>query len=95
MDAERSLAQMVRIGIVTAVDNQKRMARVKFEDTKTISGWLRVLAARPYANYENDTCGLLPWIPKVNAAVLTLYLPIPDADGFILGELGPLRQIKQ
>ena len=29
-------------------------------------------------------------MPKVNATVLTLYLPILDADGFILGEIGPL-----
>ena len=36
-----------------------------------------------------------PWMPKVNATVLTLYLPILDADGFILGEIGPLGNLKQ
>ena len=36
-----------------------------------------------------------PWMPKVNATVLTLYLPILDADGFILGEIGPLGKLKQ
>lgn len=36
-----------------------------------------------------------PWMPKVNATVLSLYLPILDADGFILGEIGPLGNLKQ
>ena len=36
-----------------------------------------------------------PWMPKVNAVVLTLYLPILDADGFILGEIGQLGKLKQ
>ena len=36
-----------------------------------------------------------PWMPKVNATVLTLYLPILDADGFILGEIGALGKLKQ
>ena len=92
MDAEFPISQLVRIGTVTAVDNKKRMARVKFEDSKTVSGWLYVLAARPY---EKDESSLLPWMPRVNASVLALYLPVLDGDGFILGELGPLNQIKQ
>lgn len=25
------------------------------------------------------------WMPKVNDAVLVLYLPVPDSDGYILG----------
>lgn len=36
-----------------------------------------------------------PWMPKVNAIVLTLYLPILDGDGFILGEIGALGKLKQ
>ncbi len=36
-----------------------------------------------------------PWMPKINATVLTLYLPILDADGFILGEIGELGKLKQ
>ena len=34
---------MVRIGIVTAVDMGERMARVKFPDTETDSGWLHMV----------------------------------------------------
>lgn len=34
---------MVRIGIVTAVDSVKRMARVKFPDMDASTEWLHVL----------------------------------------------------
>lgn len=34
-------------------------------------------------------------MPKVNAVVLTLYLPVLDGDGFILGEIGALGKLKQ
>ena len=34
-------------------------------------------------------------MPRVNATVLTLFLPVFNADGFILGEVGPLGNIKQ
>lgn len=36
-----------------------------------------------------------PWMPRVNAVVLTLYLPVLDGDGFVLGEIGALGKIKQ
>ena len=34
-------------------------------------------------------------MPRVNATVLCLYLPVFNADGFILGEIRPLGDIKQ
>lgn len=34
---------MVRIGVVTAVDSVKRMARVKFPDMDASTEWLHVL----------------------------------------------------
>lgn len=43
MDAEKILSRLVQIGTVTAVDSEKRTARVKFQDTSIISGPLRVL----------------------------------------------------
>ena len=117
MEVEKVLAQLVRIGTVTDVDNAKRKARVKFQDEELPSGWLYVLAARPYIpDYETDPqrtefeaggsggsafenhkhdLVIKPWMPRVNATVLTLYLPVFNADGFILGEIGPLGQIKQ
>lgn len=116
MEKEPIYANLVRIGTVTDVDNGRRMARVKFRDAKLPSGWLYVLASRPYvpdyegaqrtesraggsgdAMFEKHTHDLVikPWMPKINATVLCLYLPIYDGDGFILGEIGELDKIKQ
>lgn len=36
-----------------------------------------------------------PWMPKVNAVVLCLYLPGFNMDGCILGEIGALGELKQ
>ena len=42
-----------------------------------------------FASHKHDLI-IKPWMPKVNAVVLTLYLPVLDGDGFILGEIGEL-----
>lgn len=102
------LENLVRVGIVTAVDTGKRMARVKFQDEDKTSDWLYVLAAQPYipsydglqrTEFESGGSGdaafekhkhdlvILPWMPKNNAVVLCLYLPVFGADGFVLGEI--------
>lgn len=47
-----------------------------------------------FENHKHDLI-IKPWMPKVNAVVLTLYLPVLDGDGFILGEIGALGKIKQ
>ena len=36
-----------------------------------------------------------PWMPRVNAVVLCLYLPVWNGDGYILGEIGALGGLKQ
>lgn len=116
MDVEKILKHLVHIGTVTVTDEDKRVARVKFEDTGQTSGLLYVLANRPYipdydvpqrtefeaggsgdpafASHKHDLI-IKPWMPKVNAVVLTLYLPVLDGDGFILGEIGALVKLKQ
>ena len=48
MEIEKILKNLVRIGTVTVTDTDKRVARVKFEDTGRPSGWLYVLANRSY-----------------------------------------------
>lgn len=48
MDVEKILSSLVRIGIVTAVNNDKYLARVKFDDQDLPSGWLIVLDNRPF-----------------------------------------------
>ena len=47
-DQEKILLNLVREGTVTAVDNNKRLARVKFQDTGITSAWLKVLSNQPY-----------------------------------------------
>ncbi len=105
------MIQTVRIGTVTAVDPAKRTARVKFQDERTNSGWLYVLAARPYLpDYDAEPqqteeggsvdrhrhdLTIKPWMPQINATVLVLCLPVKGGDGFILGEIGATGQIKQ
>lgn len=100
------LERLVRIGTVTSVDNDKRTARVKFQDTSNSSGDLYVLANRPYIpDYEGpqqtesgEPLKIKPWMPKVNAVVLVLYLPVDNmesADGYVLGEIGALGDLKQ
>ena len=47
-----------------------------------------------FASHKHDLI-IKPWMPKVNAVVLTLYLPVLDGDGYILGEIGALGKLKQ
>lgn len=43
MSAETILSGLVRRGIVTAIDQDRRMVRVKFQSEELPSGWLYVL----------------------------------------------------
>lgn len=116
MEIEKILKNLVRIGTVTVTDPDKRVARVKFEDTGRLSGWLYVLANRSYIpdydvpqqtearaggagypQFESHTHDQIikPWMPKVNAVVLCIYLPGFNTDGYILGEIGALGELKQ
>lgn len=47
--------------------------------------------------YEEHAHALVikPWMPRVNAIVLCLYLPVWNGDGYILGEIGTLAELKQ
>lgn len=47
-----------------------------------------------FASHKHDLT-IKPWMPELDATVLCLYLPIYDGDGFILGEIGALGNIKQ
>lgn len=58
---------------VTNVNEAKRMARVKFQSEGMTSGWLHILSSTG--------------IPRTNTTVLCLYLPVFNADGFILGAI--------
>lgn len=45
---ESMLTRMVRIGTVTAVNNDDRKVRVKFRNLEYTSGWLTVIANQPF-----------------------------------------------
>lgn len=39
-----------------------------------------------FASHKHDVI-ITPWLPRVNDAVLTLFLPCHDSDGYILGRI--------
>lgn len=112
-DAERNLASLVRVGIVSSIDETKKQARVLFEDVNMVSGWLPVLqrtneivkveSSGAHSHSGTDSEGgsisvgssgshtheakVTTWMPEVGTHVLCLYLPMFNADGFILGEI--------
>ena len=47
-----------------------------------------------FASHKHDLL-IKPWMPKVNAVVLCIYLPGFNTDGYILGEIGALGGLKQ
>lgn len=77
MSVENILSNLVRIGVVSSVDPENRRARVIFKDKGFVSGWLYVLQH-------------IAWMPAVNDAVVCLYIPVSNGDGFILGSSSAL-----
>ena len=69
------IEHIVRVGTVTAVDQEAGKARVLFQDKGFSSGWLAILR-----HGQDDT-----WLPKVNDTAVVLYLPVWQGDGFIVG----------
>ena len=67
---------MVRLGTVTAVNRDKRVAKVWFDTLSIPSGWLPVLNTGSY-------------LPVLNEKVLVLYFPVFNGDGVILGGVKP------
>ena len=89
---DKVLENLVRVGTVTAINLDERTARVKFQDTGITSGYLKVLSNQPYipdyVGSHKHNLIIKPWMPHVNDTVLVLYLPVFNADGFVLGGLG-------
>lgn len=96
---ENLIKNMVRVGIVTAVDKPKRRARVRFPELDIVSDFLYVLKTPPFIpekdktqrteTAEAHTHNLIinPWLPSVNDKVLCLFIPCEGGDGFILGAI--------
>ncbi|WP_145561211.1 phage baseplate assembly protein V [Yersinia mollaretii] len=79
MDVERILSQLVRVGMVTAVDARAVTARVIFDDQdEVVSHNLSVVVKNtaPNADY---------WMPDINEQVLCLFLPVGIEQGWVLG----------
>lgn len=87
------IKRMVQVGIVTAV--QGTTVRVLFRESGMTSGWLPVLqhngagvtmqkAGDPTHTHK---ASVTTWMPNINDAVLVLYSPIQNSDGYILGRI--------
>ena len=92
MDIETILAGMVRVGTVTDRDTSSGRVRVLFPDSGLTSGWLYCLQSPApvtigTAEEHSHTASSGTWTPAINQTVVCLYLPIPDADGFVLGAI--------
>jgi phage baseplate assembly protein gpV len=85
-DSNAILSGLVRLGTVRTVDAAKRMALVWFDDLGFVSDWLAVLHLFDAAACAGcDKAVAADRMPEIGALVLVLYLPVRDADGFILG----------
>lgn len=78
-----TLAQMVRVGFVSARQPERMRVRVELRDTVTaslVTDWLPVLCPR--------ACGDLAYdLPDVGDQVLCLFLPYGLEQGFVLGAM--------
>lgn len=100
MQTEDILKNIVRVGTITDVDNGARKARMRFHDVDMTSDWLYVLNNQPYIpDYEGPqktetedghvhALTIKGWMPKIDDVVVALYLPMFNAEGFILGGVG-------
>ena len=54
---------------------------------KIMDTWTGAGAASTFPAHDHTGSVVTVWMPKVNAEVLCLYLPVFNGDGFVLGEL--------
>ena len=84
---------IVRIGKVTDRDTSSGKVRVLFPDSGLTSDWLFCLQNMApitigTAEEHTHTASSGIWTPTINQVVACLYLPMLDADGFVLGTIG-------
>lgn len=87
--------RICQIGKITAIDADKRKARVYFENSRMTSDWLSVLqqpncpvdVEGTYCDGRSHSHSAKTsfWMPNINDIVLCLYLPLFNSDGFIVG----------
>lgn len=69
------LQSLIRMGIVSNINETELTATVKYIQQDIMSGELKLL--------QNNPSG--KWIPELGEYVLCLLIPGGDGDGFILG----------
>lgn len=69
----QELKDIVKIGIVSSRDTDKRTARVKIQDQGRVTGDLQIVQTSS------------EWMPGIGQWVLCLFIPGGEGDGFILG----------
>ena len=78
-----ALAQIIRVGFVTARQPEKHRVQVQCRDTVTsalTTDWLLVLTPRASADLHYD-------LPDIGDQVLCLFLPIGLERGFVVGSM--------
>lgn len=80
-----NIAEILRVGTVTAKEPKTMRCKVTFFDTHTsgaTSKWLAVLVNRAFSDTYYD-------LPDVGSKVLCAFLPNGTEEGFILGSFYP------
>ena len=78
-----ALAQIIRVGFVTARQPEKHRVQVQCRDTVTsalTTDWLLALTPRASADLHYD-------LPDIGDQVLCLFLPIGLEQGFVIGSM--------
>lgn len=89
----RELKDIVRVGIVSKVNEEKMTARVKIQDEGIVTGDLKIVQNPPRTeiSIESGTCAaecviiVKPWMPEIGQWVVCIFKPDGEGDGFILG----------
>ncbi|MEG2664033.1 MAG: phage baseplate assembly protein V [Hafnia sp.] len=78
-DLETLTRQLIRVGVVSDIDEKGVTARVTFDDQDDVtSASLQVIVKNTDENADY-------WMPDVGEQVLCLFLPVGPQQGFILG----------
>lgn len=91
MEADE-LREIIRVGKVHSVKKNDMTARVKFEDSKIMSGELHILynsntVTIGNADGHSHSASIVKWTPKIGDMVLCIMRPDGDGDGFIVGSV--------
>ncbi|ENH6828271.1 phage baseplate assembly protein V [Salmonella enterica subsp. enterica serovar Newport] len=78
-DLETLIRQLIRVGVVSDIDEKGVTARVTFDDQDNVtSASLQVIVKNTDENADY-------WMPDVGEQVLCLFFPVGPQQGFILG----------